>query len=54
MVLWKLDSPEKGDARGVRWEWVGGCGSTLLEARGREMRCGYIEGILGRGITFEM
>jgi hypothetical protein len=24
LVLWKLDVPEKGDARGVRWEWVGG------------------------------
>ena len=24
LVLWRLDALEKGDARGVRWEWVGG------------------------------
>jgi hypothetical protein len=23
LVLWRLDSPEKGDARKVKWEWVG-------------------------------
>ena len=23
MVLWRLDAPEKGDARGVRQEWIG-------------------------------
>jgi hypothetical protein len=33
LALWRLDAPGKGDARGVRWEWVGG--STLLEAKGR-------------------
>jgi hypothetical protein len=22
LVLWMLDAPEKGDARGVRWEWL--------------------------------
>jgi hypothetical protein len=37
LVLWRLDAPEKADARGVRWkcvdEWVG---STLLEGKGRE------------------
>jgi hypothetical protein len=34
-VLWRLYVPEKGDARGVRWEWVCGWGSTLLEVKGR-------------------
>ena len=24
MVLWRLDVPERGDARVVRWKWVGG------------------------------
>ena len=24
LVLWRLDAPEKGDARGVRREWVDG------------------------------
>ena len=33
VFLWRLDAPEKGDARGVRW--VGGWESTLLEVKGR-------------------
>jgi len=24
LVLWRLDASEKGDARGVKWEWEGG------------------------------
>ena len=56
MVLWRLDAPEKGDARGVMWEQVGEWVSTLLEAkeraRGRVGR--LVEGKLGRGIIFEM
>jgi hypothetical protein len=32
-VLWRLDAPAKGDARGVSQEWVGGV--TLLEAKER-------------------
>ena len=35
MALWRLDAPGKGDARGVRWEWVGEWVSTLLEAKER-------------------
>ena len=35
LVLWRLDASEKRDARGVRWEWLGGWGSTLLEAKRR-------------------
>jgi len=27
LVLWRLDAPEKGDATGVRWEWVWGAPS---------------------------
>ena len=34
LVLWRLDDPENGGARGVRWEWEG---STLLEAKGKGM-----------------
>jgi hypothetical protein len=37
LVLWRFDAPVYGNARGVRGEWVGGFGSTLLEARGRGM-----------------
>jgi hypothetical protein len=33
LVLWRLDAPEKGDAREVMWEWVGGLGSTFLEVK---------------------
>lgn len=34
MVLWSLDAPA-GDAKvTVRWEWVGGWRSTLIEAKG--------------------
>ena len=36
MVLWRLNTPEKGDARGVRWEWGSGWGSTFLKAKGTE------------------
>jgi hypothetical protein len=34
LVLWRLDAPEKGDARRMKLEWVGGWGSTLLELKG--------------------
>jgi hypothetical protein len=33
VFLWRLDAPEKGDARRVRW--MGGWESTLLEVKGR-------------------
>lgn len=52
MVLWRYDVPEKGDARGVRWEWESGWESTLLEERG--MVWGFMEGRPGRGISFEL
>jgi hypothetical protein len=33
LVLWKFDTPENQDTRGVRQKWVGRWGSTLLEAK---------------------
>ena len=44
LVLWRLDAPEKGDARGIRWEWLGGEGAKKGLRKGRA----------GRGITLEM
>ena len=34
LILWMLDVPGKGNTRTVRQEWVGGWGSTLVEAGG--------------------
>lgn len=42
MVLWR----PIGDARVVRWEWVSGCRSFLLEAKGREEKGDRIGGIV--------
>jgi hypothetical protein len=36
-VLWSFDAPEKGNTRGVKSEWIGGWGSTLLEVKRRGM-----------------
>ena len=49
LFLWRPDASEKGDARGVRQEWVGGWGSTLLEANGRGFGRGFCEGETGKG-----
>jgi len=38
---------KKGNARVLRWEWVGGSGNILIEA-------GVVIGKVGKGITFEM
>ena len=35
-------------------EWVGGLGSTLIEAGGAGGNKGLVEGKLGKGIAFEM
>jgi len=35
LVLWKPDTLEKGNARGVRQEWVVGWESTFVEAKGK-------------------
>jgi hypothetical protein len=32
LFLWRLVTPENGDARGVRWAWMGVLGSTLIKA----------------------
>ena len=53
MVLWRLDAPEKEDAREVRQEWVGGWGSTFLEEKCTGMEWGFMEGRPEKGITFE-
>jgi hypothetical protein len=48
LVLWRLDAPEQGNARGVR-------GSTLLKAKGKVYGVGgLMEGRLDRGTTFEV
>jgi hypothetical protein len=41
------------NTRALKPEWVGRWGSTLIEVRGGE-RWGFVEGKLGREITFEM
>jgi hypothetical protein len=41
------------NARAVRWEWVCGRGSILIEAVGRGYEAGS-RGKLGKGIPFEM
>ena len=38
LVLWRLVAPEKGEARGVRQDWMSGSMSTLIEAKGRTQR----------------
>jgi hypothetical protein len=40
------------NVRLLRWEWVGGWGRTLIEVGGGDRE--FVEGELGRGITFEM
>ena len=59
LVLWRLDALEKGDARGVKQEWVGEWGSTILEAKGIGewgLWGGgqFMKGRPERRITFEM
>ena len=39
---------------GVRWEWLDGWGSTLIEAAGGVWDKGFEEGKPGKGIRFEM
>jgi hypothetical protein len=36
LVLWRLCTPEKGDAGRVRWECVSGWGSILFEVKERK------------------
>jgi hypothetical protein len=37
LILWRLDGPEKGNARRLRWERMGWWGNTHLEAMGKGM-----------------
>jgi len=34
--------------------WMGGWGSSLIKTGKRGMRWGFVEGNVGKGITFEM
>lgn len=34
LILWRLDVPAQADATAVRWEWVNGWRSALIEAKG--------------------
>lgn len=54
LVLWRLDAPEWGNTRVVRWEWMGGWGSTLTEVGGRRDGMGVAEGKIRKGMAFEM
>lgn len=55
MVLWKLDAPETGDARGVRWEWgSGGVGEHSLRGKGKGWSGEFLEGRPGRGTIFRV
>lgn len=38
MVLWRLDVPALGDARGVRWKWVED-DHNIGREKGGEWRC---------------
>jgi hypothetical protein len=49
-----FDTPVQGNARAGRWEWVGGLGSTLIEAREGGRDKGFSKGRPGKGKTFEM
>jgi hypothetical protein len=54
-VLVFVDALEKGDAKGVRWEWVGRVWrSTFLQTRGSGMGLSMSEGGPGRVRTIEM
>jgi len=46
----KAHFPSIGNARVLRWQWLGGRGSIFIEGGGGKMG----EGELGKGITFEM
>jgi hypothetical protein len=53
LVLWRFEFPVQGNAEAGRQEYLGGCGSTLIEAGG-EWGKGFLGEKLGKGITFEM
>lgn len=53
MFLWRLFAPEKGDVKGLKEKWVGGCGNTLASNE-REFVRGVIEGRPRTGISSVM
>jgi hypothetical protein len=50
LVLWRIDAPEREEARGVRWGLVSGWGNNLLEAKERGGGGVFMEGRPGREI----
>jgi hypothetical protein len=53
--LWRLDASAQRDARGVRWEWMRGWRSTLIEGKGRgDGKGGLWRENWKEGISFEM
>lgn len=54
MVQRRLVAPGKWDARGVREEWGGRCGSTSLESKWREVGRRVVKGRSRWGTTFVM
>ena len=53
MVPWRLDAPVKGDARGVRQEWVGRRLPSYMQIGG-EMAWRFAEVRLGKVTTFNL
>ena len=53
-VLGPEGAPVSGNARAGRWGWVGGWGSTFIEAGGGEWDRGFQKGRPGKGKTFKM
>ena len=53
-VLGPEGAPLSGNARAGRWEWVGGWGSTFIEAGGGGWDRGFQKGRPGKGKTFKM
>jgi hypothetical protein len=49
----EVQCPSVGECEG-REAGVGGWGNTLIEAGGRRMGWGFLEGKPGKGITFKM
>jgi len=54
LVLWKFHDPAWGNGRAEKWEQVGRLWGTLIKAEGQGRDRGFVEGKLGRGVTFEM
>jgi hypothetical protein len=53
-VLWKLDAPEKKDARQMSWVWVGWWCKHPLRGKGEQGWGGLMERGLRQGSIFKM